>query len=569
MNQVELPAVKVLQRWLGLESYTEANAGVFHGRSRESEDLLRFVKRDVLTVVFGPSGTGKTSLLRAGLFPLLRQEGFLPVHIRLDHGVHAASYSAQVRSHLQQACSQQGVEEAELSRPLTGSQDETLWEYLHRTEFWDRRNRAVTPLLAFDQFEELFTVGAAHGGQERFLTEMADVIENYLPAGIRTRLESKEKLPFPYAEAKYKIVVILREEWVPRLDGLRKSIPSIMHNRFPLARMNGAQALEAVMGPGAGVVDGPTAEAVVRFVAASGASAVPAEPEESRLEKLGVEPSLLSLMCAELDRQRSEENLPAITTTKLQEVGANILDDFYERGFRGLKHQARVFVEDRLLTAKGFRGTVPKEDALRAGLLETEIGFLVDRRLIREEERLGIPHLEIIHDVLAKVAFRSRDARRERERLAASAQQLREQEHASRERRERRFKGALAFAALLVLLSAAAAAFSLYFLAEAKTARSEALKQRTKAGDAQKLAEDSLSKSNQLLAQNEQLLGAEKKSAQTSGRGTAKGTAIGGVGSGQEERSGSAGPRARGHTRNEKAGRRRTRNSNPRLGGSS
>src|SRR5262245_3582549 len=70
--------------WPGLRSYDEEERDYFYGRPRETEELLRLVKRDTLTVFFGISGIGKSSLLKAGLFPRLRAEGFHPVHIRLD-----------------------------------------------------------------------------------------------------------------------------------------------------------------------------------------------------------------------------------------------------------------------------------------------------------------------------------------------------------------------------------------------------------------------------------------------------------------------------------------------------
>jgi len=59
-------------RWLGLRSYDENDSGIFCGRDQDSSALFRMVRREVLTTVFAPSGTGKTSLLCAGLFPKLR-----------------------------------------------------------------------------------------------------------------------------------------------------------------------------------------------------------------------------------------------------------------------------------------------------------------------------------------------------------------------------------------------------------------------------------------------------------------------------------------------------------------
>src|ERR1700686_2420456 len=71
--------------WPGLDPFDETDREYFHGRAAESGKLLRLVRREPLTVVFGRSGLGKTSLLKAGLFPLLRSEDCLPVYLRLDH----------------------------------------------------------------------------------------------------------------------------------------------------------------------------------------------------------------------------------------------------------------------------------------------------------------------------------------------------------------------------------------------------------------------------------------------------------------------------------------------------
>src|SRR5262249_3229563 len=57
--------------------------GFFHGRETESDELLR---QKALTILFGQSGLGKSSLLQAGLFPRLRAENFRPVVMRLSFG---------------------------------------------------------------------------------------------------------------------------------------------------------------------------------------------------------------------------------------------------------------------------------------------------------------------------------------------------------------------------------------------------------------------------------------------------------------------------------------------------
>ena len=65
--------------FLGLQSYTEAQSNLFFGRTTETDTLTSLVELNTLTIVFGRSGTGKTSLLNAGVFPKLRKSFCLPL----------------------------------------------------------------------------------------------------------------------------------------------------------------------------------------------------------------------------------------------------------------------------------------------------------------------------------------------------------------------------------------------------------------------------------------------------------------------------------------------------------
>jgi len=58
----------------GLESFDEKHSELFFGRTELVEKLQDFVKTHPLTVVLGASGSGKSSLVKAGLIPELRKE---------------------------------------------------------------------------------------------------------------------------------------------------------------------------------------------------------------------------------------------------------------------------------------------------------------------------------------------------------------------------------------------------------------------------------------------------------------------------------------------------------------
>src|SRR5262249_40499718 len=143
----------------------------------------RQVRREVLSVLFGKSGTGKSSLLKAGVFPNLREKGFVPIYIRLRHDEREPDLINQVKEKIRQVI-------ADNSYPIRAPQPDanlSIWEYfhLHDGDWWDKSVRLVTPVLVFDQFEEILTVGRDTRERiergEAFLTELEDLIEGRVP----------------------------------------------------------------------------------------------------------------------------------------------------------------------------------------------------------------------------------------------------------------------------------------------------------------------------------------------------------------------------------------------------
>jgi tetratricopeptide (TPR) repeat protein len=368
------------------------------------------VRREVLTVVFGRSGLGKSSLLRAGLFPVLREEQFLPIPIRLDFSPEAGSLVDQVRELIAEE-----LKTYEVEAPAIGN-DETLWEYFHRAQLWNGRNRLVMPLLVFDQFEEIFTLGQNDPRVQPFLVELSDLIENRIPAKVRERLtQIGEELSFSYERRNFHVIICLREDFLAYLEDLRPLLPSISLNHFRLNQMNGSQALDAILRPGGDLVDEEVARQILAFIA-GGRSRTEAELTPKDLEKLEVEPTLLSLFCRELNQKRLARGLPAITADLVTGERRGILSGFYERSVADLPMMVQTFIEERLLTAAGYRRSEPLEEALSFGVTKGALQKLVDRRLLRLEKRFGTSQIELIHDRLKDVIVERRRVRRLRER---------------------------------------------------------------------------------------------------------------------------------------------------------
>lgn len=462
--------------WMGLRSYEEDSSAYFFGRERELADLFERVALRPLTVLFGQSGLGKTSLLRAALIPRLRRAGFLPVLVRLDHGSGAASLEAQVISAITPLLDDPGAKRRE--GPLPSS----LWLMGHDPIHGLYSIDAPRVIVLFDQFEEIFTQGEA--GQERrlaseeFLHSLADLVENRVPDAIRVRLETDEELAdrLDFQARPIRLLFSLREDYLHRLERWRSYIPSLMDNRLELRPLNGEQALQSVVAPGKlrcrehpelpPIIDEATGVAIVRFVAGAGGD-VP-------LREIEAVPPLLSLLCSELNAQRGKNQM--IRFEQVAGSSKDILAEFYERCFIGEHAAVRRFVEDRLLSPQGFREGENRDSyyhILEQGGLDRKeaddaLARLIDARVLISDLRGGIERIELTHDTLTGVVRASRDKRRL-------------MEEGAERRRQRRNLLAAAFA-LALLLTSVSLPFGLWAMRE--KARAEEARDRAEESEA-------------------------------------------------------------------------------------
>jgi hypothetical protein len=498
MNDVAAKAVSVATTvdernpWLGLASFTEETRAYFFGRDEEVAELSRRVQRKLLTVLFGQSGLGKTSILRAGVAPRLRGQGYCPVYVRIDYGKDSPEPAEQIK----QAIARDARRSGEWTQAGVAVQGESLWEYLHHRDdvLRDESGATLVPLLIFDQFEEIFTLAQSdefgRARAARFINELADLVENRPPKELEAKLEEDESAAerFDFARGDYRVLIALREDYLAPLESLKKAMPSISQNRLRLAPMTGDQALAAVMQPGKRLVTEEVAAAIVRFVA-GGAELAHAE----------VEPSLLSLICRELNDTRIAQGREEISLDLLAGSHASILSNFYERSLADQKPAVRQIIEDELLTSSGFRENIAEERLLSrfnavgadAGTLAT----LVNRRLLRIEERLDVRRVELTHDVLCGVVKSSRDLRREREAREATERLLAEQRARELSARRALVRARQIAGACTVLAAVAIVAAVLAYFSSQRARRAEAEAQQTRAV------------SEQARLQAEQLLG--------------------------------------------------------------
>ncbi len=402
--------------FIGLKAYTEEQAKFFFGRDKEIDTLYKLVKNHTITIVFGKSGTGKTSLLHAGVFPKLRNDYCLPFRIQLNFSPGAPDLITQVKTELKTAIDSWGFK----VDSYPGA--ETLWEYFHKEATWD----IITPILVFDQFEEIFTLARTslqfqHKQLDVLIGELADLAENLIPEKIKSRFVSgEENLSYDFNNARAKIVFSFREDYLAEIESITSRIPSIKYSRFRLLPMERPQATEVITKTWGNAIEPNEAEVIVSYLVNEPDADRKTKKADHSQPKEQIEPALLSQICSYIDEKRRNEELKIISAAFLARYPkARILRTLYDEviavGKAAIKPEKQgdlqLFIEDHLITDEGFRMryTITEIDKdLLPGL-----GVLGTKYFTRQNDET----VELTHDVIVTLVKNDREARRKQQAL--------------------------------------------------------------------------------------------------------------------------------------------------------
>lgn len=178
-----------------LLEYDFGDAQLFFGRDAAIGALLERLERGPLAVLHAESGMGKTSLLRAGLAPLLLAGGHVPLYVR----PHDVPIPLAIKREL--------IAQLEQVPNLAAA---SLRDFLRRATGLLGGQRLV---ILLDQFEDVFTVQSANARAD-FVAELAECLNDVL-------------LPVRW-------VLSLRGEWFGHLSTFQPQVPQPFANQFLL-----------------------------------------------------------------------------------------------------------------------------------------------------------------------------------------------------------------------------------------------------------------------------------------------------------------------------------------------
>jgi WD40 repeat protein len=420
----------------GLNAFDDSDldALFFFGRERESEVVVANLIASRLTVLYGPSGVGKSSLLRAAVVRTLRELPEAPLVVVFSRWG--------------------GDPAAALTRATGGEPGEAPVEAL-------RRAQADRDLyLVLDQVEEYFLYHADDRGPGSF----AEALPAVLAAPLRVN-----------------VLVSLREDSLAKLDRFTGRILGLFANTLRLDRLDRDAARAAIVRPverfaeltgSAASVEPALVERVLDEVASGridsglgGSGAVAGGDAEVRIEA-----PYLQLV---LQRLWDEERAAGSDVLRLETLGRiggaeHVVEEHLEGALDELVPEdkdvaARLF--DHLVTPSGTKIAHEIPDLADFGGVTVEevepvLSALAERRILRSLDEGGRVRFEIFHDVLAQpvLAWRARHrAERELERRLEDAH-----------RRRRRLQRLFALALVALGLMAAVTVFALDQRAEAQ-----------------------------------------------------------------------------------------------------
>ena len=455
-------------RYPGAQPFEKNQDKIFFGRDVEINNLRRKINLVPLTVLYGKSGYGKSSLLNAGLLPLLEKEGeYKSVRIRFNPWQHEKDDTTPLVS-TQMAMS--SLNNTQHLSPIIEN-DDSLWR--QNKEYFIENEGKKGLLLVFDQFEELFTY--PEEAILEFRQQLAEVLYTTSPQRYWDRLEDaydqkeehldKDILNLFQEQANIKVVIAIRSDRLHLLQKMSDYIPLILKNLQELSPLNEKQAKLAITEPA--IIKGdfnsprftynPDAlNKITQFLTDDGA-------EE-------VETTQLQIICHHLEQKIAASGAYEITLEDVGQLEA-IIENYYEGRISLIedtkqRYAARRLVEEGLIFEEEERRlSIYEGQALRSfGMKPETLQLLVNSHLLRAEPSLrGGYTYELSHDTLVAPILKAKKIRIDKEQEKARLKIIRQQEFRSlQERKKRRRAYLIAFIGVALALIATIAAVLAY-----------------------------------------------------------------------------------------------------------
>lgn len=433
------------KKYLGLQPYTESDAYRFKGRRVESKELFHQVICNDYTVCYAESGEGKTSLLNAGLFPLLRENMYFPIAITFtsdDYKVTPNSFDSILNRCIKDSIDEynkkhMGVNiEYRLCTDAFIGMDcqEHLLTELSKHSWWKLRNYkpqamglTFAPVFIFDQFEEVFSLPSSIVWTKTFFDWLEKVSSDSCPDEIaeevRTIIGQEAAFPIIKEEKDFKAIFLLRKEYIGELDywGMQKCfIPELKDNRYCLKALTYGGAREVMAQQEC--FEKKRIEQILNYLVKKYSK----EPEKTIAENLPAIPALLlSVVCDSWEKDidffsfKDEKNIDNTLNVILERFYNDVISSIVKDLIEDNDTQADIIRKDidtaifALIDANGKRERkkITSESLMQINFDKKYKQVLWNNRIIKVTKVDGEEYVELVHDALCPVIASKKEQR--------------------------------------------------------------------------------------------------------------------------------------------------------------
>jgi hypothetical protein len=375
-----------------LDSYTKEDKDIFFGRDEETTLLYEMLKQSDIVLVYGASGTGKTSLIQCGLSKKMNDYDWLPFYIR-----RGANLNDSLLGSLQKFVpdNEDSVSDF-LDELLAGSGEQSNAESpVAKAVRSIYTNRFKPVYLVFDQFEELFILGKTEE-QKNFVATVKELL---------------------LMEQPVKLIFSIREEYLGHLYEFERAVPQLLCKKMRVEAMY----LDKVQQILSGINELKNSNIHIDTAETEAFTAKVFEKIKSKNELSIQLPYLqvfLDKLYLSLTSDKTRHADASFTTEALGHLGdiGDILSEFLEEQVSEVSHELRSRhpeadamqlweILSPFATLDGTKDPLSKAQLAerlnaRPEFIEQVVEAFTTRRILRYSEADDL--YEVVHDALAK-----------------------------------------------------------------------------------------------------------------------------------------------------------------------
>ena len=381
--------------WLGLASYSEESLHHhhFYGRDKSIETLVRKIKENLFVTLYGKSGIGKSSLLQAGVIPVLKKDGYYPVVIRFDLSDSETSLARIVWDTLSERLLMAGIEFKRYGEKYVPDFNDVLvLRNIFASGSFEKEGKEIIPVMILDQFEEILY--RQPNKSKLLLQQLYALIDDNLD--INLAFQEWED------DTNFRIVVSIREDDLFLLEDTidTLNLEDLKENRYRLMPLSKEEAKEIIMKPSPEIFKKGEIEAVAERIIELASTGY-----DKQINTL-----ILSLLCYTLYEKEYVQG-GRIAIGDLQNSNENLIETYYLEAVKNIPKEEQTYLENNLVDYQGRRNSIYLSD-LRKHAPNAEKYFIHGKeRLLR----LNQNKIELIHDMLAEAIYNIRKNKTQKE----------------------------------------------------------------------------------------------------------------------------------------------------------